>query len=45
MKVEELSEEEKRSGVITRKIPDEGKNFKVYFENKYGIWTHRMIGI
>ena len=45
VKVEELSEEEKRSGVITRKIPDEGKNFKVYFENKYGIWTHRMIGI
>ncbi|MBE7062209.1 MAG: hypothetical protein E7390_00245 [Ruminococcaceae bacterium] len=44
-KVEELTEEEKESGVFTRKIPEDAANFKVYFENKYGIWTHTMIKI
>lgn len=44
-KVEELTEEEKESGTFTRKIPHDAANFKVYFENKYGIWTHTMIKI
>ena len=44
-KVEELTDQEKEKGVFTRKIPDDAVNFKVYFENKYGIWTHTMIKI
>ena len=44
-KVEELTDEEKKTGVFSRKIPDDAANFKVYFENKYGIWTHTMIKI
>ena len=44
-KVEELTDEEKQTGVFTRVIPDDGVHFKVYFENKYGVWTHRMICI
>ena len=44
-KVEELTAEEKEKGTFTRKIPDDAANFKVYFENKYGIWTHTMIKI
>ena len=44
-KVEELSEEEKKTGIFTRKIPSDAVNFKVYFENKYGVWTHTMIRI
>ena len=41
-KYEELTEEEKRSGTWTRAIPEGGAHFKVYFENKYGIWTLPM---
>ncbi len=44
-KYEELTDEEKNSGVITRDIPSSGENFKVYFKNRYGIWTHPMIPI
>ncbi len=44
-KVEELTDEEKEKGIFTRKIPHDAGNFKVYFENKYGIWTHTMIKI
>jgi len=44
-KYEELTDEEKKSGVFTRPIPYDGKNFKVYFENKYGVWTHPMTKI
>ena len=44
-KVEVLTDDEKESGIITREIPDDAGNFKVYFENEYGIWTHRMIKI
>ena len=44
-RVEELTEEEKEKGIFTRKIPDDAGYFKVYFENKYGIWTHTMIRI
>ena len=43
VKMEELTEEEKRTGVFTREIHPEARNFKVYFKNKYGIWTHVMI--
>ena len=44
-KYEELTDEEKKTGVFTRKIPDNGKNFKVYFRNKYGVWVHKMTAI
>ena len=44
-KIEELTEEEKRTGVFTREIPEDAYNFKVYFKNKYGVWTHKMIEI
>jgi hypothetical protein len=44
-KVEELTDEEKKTGVFTRAIPEDAAHFKVYFENKYGIWTHTMIKI
>ena len=44
-KLEELTEEEKETGVFTRDIPEDAANFKVYFENKYGIWTHTMIAL
>ena len=44
-KLEELTEEEKETGVFTREIPADAANFKVYFENKYGVWTHTMIRI
>jgi hypothetical protein len=43
--VVELSEEEKQLGCYTAKIPDDAENFKVYFENKYGIWTQPMTKI
>ena len=42
---EALTEEEKQSGVITRKIPADAKNFKIYYKNPYGIWTHRMTAL
>ena len=45
VKCEELTDEEKKNGVITREIPNDAENFKVYFENQYGVWTHRMIKI
>ncbi|MBR2937190.1 MAG: hypothetical protein IKB80_01660 [Oscillospiraceae bacterium] len=44
-KVEELTNEEKQTGTWTRQIPEDGVHFKVYFENKYGIWTHTMVKI
>ena len=44
-KVEELTDDEKKNGIFTRKIPDDAVNFKVYFGNKYGVWTHTMIRI
>ena len=44
-KYEVLTEEEKESGVITRKIPEDGRNFKVYYKNPYGVWTHRMTAL
>lgn len=44
-KLEKLNRDEIRTGVITRQIPEEGVHFKVYFRNRYGVWTHRMIPI
>lgn len=41
-KYEVLTEEEKESGVITRKIPEDAGSFKVYYKNAYGIWTHPL---
>ena len=44
-KYEEITAEERSSGIIKRKIPSNGKNFKVYFQNQYGIWTKTMTKI
>ncbi len=44
-KYEELTEEEKDSGVITRKIPENAGSFKVYYKNEYGVWTHPLTPI
>ena len=44
-RVEELTDEEKRTGIITRSIPSDAGNFKVYFKNKYGVWVHPMTKI
>ena len=44
-KVEMLTEDEKKTGIFTREIPQDAENFKVYFRNKYGVWTHTMIKI
>ena len=35
-----LTDEEKATGVATRKIPESAGYFKVYFRNKYGIWVN-----
>lgn len=40
-----LSEDEKNSGIFNREIPQDAANFKISFENKYGIWTHTMLRI
>ena len=44
-KMEELTDEEKKTGEFARKIPSDAVNFKVSFENRYGFWTHTMIKI
>lgn len=44
-KYEVLSPEEKQSGTITRPIPERAGNFKVYYKNAYGIWTHPMTAL
>lgn len=44
-KYEVLSEEEKKSGIIKRKIPSDAGSFKVYYKNPYGIWTHPLTPI
>ena len=41
-KYEDLTNEEKQSGIISREIPSDGYNFKVYFKNPYGVWVHPM---
>ncbi len=40
-----LTDAEKQTGHFTREIPADAENFKVYFENRYGIWTHPMTKI
>ena len=37
-----LTEEERKTGTFTREIPADAASFKVYFENRYGFWTHPM---
>ncbi len=44
-KFEELTEEEKQTGCFTRPIPGNAENFKVYWQNPYGVWTHPMESI
>ena len=41
----EVTPEEKAKRTITRKIPDIAGSYKLYFKNKYGVWTHNMITI
>ena len=40
-----LTEEERKSKSATRTLTEDTENFKVYFENPYGVWTHTMIYI
>lgn len=37
-----LTDQERKAGTFTRGIPADAENFKVYFENRYGVWTHPM---
>ena len=37
-----LTEDEKETGVIVKTCTSNASNYKVYFKNKYGIWTHEM---
>ena len=39
---ENLTENEKKSGRFSREIPENAENFKVYYRNAYGVWTHPM---
>lgn len=41
----ELTAEERETGVVTREMPFNTHHYKVYFKNKYGIWTAEMIKI
>ena len=41
-KYEILTADEKKSGIIKRKIPSDAGSFKVYYKNPYGIWTHPL---
>lgn len=40
-----LTEEERKTGVIVREIPENAGTYKISFQNKYGIWTHTIIKI
>ena len=42
VKHEILTTDEKECGVFTREIPEGAYNFKVYYKNEYGVWTHPM---
>ena len=42
---EELTPEEIASNTFSRTIPNAAENFKVYYENEYGIWAHPMTPI
>ena len=39
----ELTDEEKESGIFSRPIHPDAHNFKIVYENPYGIWTHTML--
>ncbi len=39
----ELAEEEKATGIFSRPLHPDARNFKVCYENPYGIWTHSML--
>ena len=39
----ELTEEEKETGIFSRPLHPDAKNFKVCYENPNGIWTHSML--
>ena len=41
--LEELTPEEIASGTFTRPIPEGAGSFKVYFENRYGVWTRPIL--
>lgn len=41
-KIIEVTEEERIRGKITRRIPEDAGSYKLYFRNKYGVWTHTM---
>ena len=45
IRYERLTADEQKSGLFTRSIPDGAEAFKVYFKNKYGVWTHEMTRI
>lgn len=40
-----LTDEEKRGAKICRPITKATENFKLYFENQYGVWSHPAISI
>ena len=42
---EDLTEEEIKSGKITRAIPNESVKFKVYYKNRYGVFTRGKIDL
>ena len=42
-KILELTEKEKATGIFSRPIHPDAHNFKVVYENPYGIWTHTML--
>ena len=42
---DELTEEENKSGKITREIPKDTKSFKVYYKNRYGVFTRGKINL
>jgi len=39
LKVCHLTDEERKSGVFSREVPEGMGNFKIYFRNPFGIWT------
>lgn len=42
---EVLTAEERATGSFSRVIPENAENFKVYYRNRYGVWTHPMTKI
>lgn len=42
-RIVEVTDEERKMKKITRPIPSDAGSYKLYFENKYGVFTHRMV--